>query len=336
MSRTRVGAAVVVAAALALWVFVELPSKPSIPGRGSSAASRGAGNGADTEALVVFPPGRPGAAPRPASLRGTDVDGGLVVDAEGHFVVTRDAIEMFDYFFIASGEESHESIVGRIRAEIERRLPPEERAAAFALLDRYLAYRERVATLAQDGSPRSLADTFDRVVELRRDIFGDDADLLFGGEEARVRVSLAQREIARDPSLTDAERVALIEALYAELPEEQRLARARAVAPARLRASEAALREEGAGDAEIRAHRADLFGEEAADRLAALDRERAAWDARLEEYRRARDGVLADPSLGPNQRTAAIKALREANFEGPERLRVEALDRIAAAEEDAS
>lgn len=331
MSRARLGAAAVVAAALALWAFVEPPSNRTVAERVSSATSSDStGARSAPDALVVFPSDRPGAAPRPGSLRGTDVDGGLVIDAEGHFVVTRDAIEMFDYFFVASGEESDEAIVRRIRAEIERRLPPGEREAALALLARYLAYREAAAALARDGSTRSPAEAFERVVELRHEIFGEDADVLFGDEEARVRISLAQREIARDSSLTEAERQALIEALYAELPEEQRLARERAIAPARLRASEAALREAGAGDADIRAHRTELFGEEAADRLAALDRERAAWDARLEEYRRARDAVLADPSLGPQQRDAAVRALLEANFDGPERLRVEALDRIAA------
>ena len=59
----------------------------------------------------------PGAAadglPRPRSLRGTRVDGGLVVDAAGRFVPTIDARRLFDYFLTASGEVPDDLVPGR-------------------------------------------------------------------------------------------------------------------------------------------------------------------------------------------------------------------------------
>lgn len=297
-------------------------------------AERADGTARDVPAGIVSPPelGPGGSvAPRPESLRGTEVDGGLVVDEAGNFVVTPDAIEMFDYFFVASGEEPDEDIVARIIAEIERRLGPGATAIALQLLDRYLEYRARVSELAAVGAARSLAEQFEDVVALRREIFGDDADLLFGSEEARVRVALAQREIALDPSIPDDERAELIDALNEELPESDRLARERATAPARLLEVEAQLRSEGASETEIRERRADLFGDDAADRLAELDRARAAWDARVASYRRERDAIAADPALTEVEREAAVSALLDGSFDGPERLRVEALDRIEAA-----
>ena len=73
------------------------------------------------------------------------------------------------------------------------------------------------------------------------------------------------------------------------------------------------------------------FGPEAAARLAALDARRAAWAARVADYRAERERV--DPPGEPDDseaRAAAIAALRDARFTGAERLRIEALDRLEA------
>src|SRR5262249_39840908 len=81
--------------------------------------------------------------PRPRSLRGTRVDGGLAVDAAGRFMATPDARRLFDYFLATAGEETPERIRARIVAAIEQRLSGDAARDATALLDRYLAYRER-------------------------------------------------------------------------------------------------------------------------------------------------------------------------------------------------
>src|SRR5882724_6410971 len=55
---------------------------------------------------------------RPRSLRGTRIDGGLVVDADGRFVATIDARRLFDYFLTASGEVPADLLRARILREI--------------------------------------------------------------------------------------------------------------------------------------------------------------------------------------------------------------------------
>lgn len=267
---------------------------------------------------------------RPGSLRGTDVDGGFVVDAAGRFVVTPDALDLFDYFFVAHGEESDAAIVARIEEEIGQRLDPAARPAALRLLARYLDYRRRGAALAADAAGSSPAETHEAVVAMRRDVFGADAERLFAEEEARARVALAQREIATDPSLAEHERRELIEALHLELPEEERLARERATAPARWLRAEAALRDAGATAAEIRAEREQRFEPAVVERLADLDRRREAWDARVAEWRRERDEIAADPALTETEKARAIESSLSRRFDGPERRRVEALERIEA------
>jgi len=267
----------------------------------------------------------------PDSLRGTDVDGGLAVDAAGRFVPTPDAIALFDYFFAARGEEPDADIIRRIQREIRARLPESAVPDALALLDAYLVYRERARALAALPAAADLSERLALLHALRVEVFGAAlAETLFGEDEARVRAALERRRILADPALDDAERVRQLEAVEASLPEAERAARAEAEAPLALWHEEARLRAAGGNDADVHALRASRFGPEAAARLAALDAERAAWTARVDDYRAARAALVADAGLGPEAKAAALEALLAERFTAPERMRIEALDRIAA------
>jgi len=70
-----------------------------------------------------------------------------------------------------------------------------------------------------------------------------------------------------------------------------------------------------------------MLGAEAAARLAELDRQRAAWTARLEDYR-ARRAAIEGSISDPGDRTSAIEDLLARSFSAEERIRVEALDRM--------
>src|SRR5262249_56086368 len=144
-------------------------------GRGASgggAGRWGAGGGGGATAAPSDSPQAPAAKPgRPRSLRGTRVDGGLAVDADGRFVPGPETRRLFDYFLTATGEEPPERTRSRIVAEIERRLPPSARAEAVALLDRYLDYRERARTFEASGD---LAARGEAPARLRGEIFRAD------------------------------------------------------------------------------------------------------------------------------------------------------------------
>ncbi len=275
---------------------------------------------------------------RPASLRGTDVDGALFVDEAGHFHATTDAIEMFEYFFAATGEESYEDIVARIVAAIHKRLGPVAAREAIAFLERYLDYRKRAGALDGEAvAGESLLTRFERLRALRRQIFGEElAAKLFGTDEAYARTRLQQQQVAEDQSLSEEERRRRIEELNRELmgqlPEEAIAARERSLAPLKLIDDEARLREQGATDEEVHALRVERFGEEAAGRLAELDRSRAHWQSRLDEYRETRRGIETDPSLSSQERSRAVEGLLADSFSDTERRRVAALDRMADAD----
>lgn len=279
---------------------------------------------------VVSRDAEPGDPPLPASLVGTEPDGGLVTDASGAFVPTRDALDLFDYYLAAIGEEPLETIVGRIERAIRTQLDPPD--AALDLLDRYLAYREEVrrlvATEGLDALP--LERRAQLLREIRRGAFGSElAARLFGEEEDRVREALAWRRIATDPSLAPDERAERLAALEAELPASVQERWARATIAQRVLEDEAALRAEGASDAEIQALHEREFGAEAAARLAALDRSRAEWDARVAAYREERARLEAEPFPDTAARDAEVEELRADHFAGPELVRIRALDEMA-------
>ena len=327
-ARFLIGAAGVLAAGTATWLALRAPDETSAePAREPAPArvSAPAPSGGTTEALTIAD-----LPPLPASLAGSQPDGALVRDADGRFVPTRDALDLFDYFLAASGEEPDAQIRARIEAAIAERL--DDPAPALELLERYLAYRGEARALFMDENAAALPleRRLQRIRELRRAHFGELADALFSDEEERWRADIERLHVLHDPRLAEEERAARLEALDAELPESAREARAVATAAFNLRRDEARLRAEGASDAEVGALREARFGPEAAARLAALDQARAAWGARVAAYRAERERVAAREPADAEARAAAIAALRDAHFTGAERLRIEALDRLDA------
>jgi lipase chaperone LimK len=268
---------------------------------------------------------------RPRSLAGTRPDGGLDVDPRGRLRPSATTRRLFDYFLSATGEEPVERIRARIVALIERRLAPTAVSDATALLDRYLAYRESARDLAAHGLDAApLEERLEAVVRLRREVLGSaDAEALFGEEEARDRAALASQRALADPALSPDERARALAEARAALPAPIRDAEATATLPMRLATEEAALRAGGGSDADVQRLREESVGPEAAARLAALDRERAAWQSRLDAYRAERATIDADASRSDAERERARAALLAARFAPAERPRVEALDEIA-------
>ncbi len=318
--------AVLAAIGLALGIWTIREQRPvadnvavSVTGRFAPAAAPGSS--------AVAAPGA-STPPLPASLRDTDVPSGFAVDPDGHFRATREALELFDYFFSARGEEPDDWIRRRIDGEIDARLAPPARAQALAFLDAYLRYREQARALFESGfEDLPLEIRFQRIRELRRSVFGAaDTETLFGAEEDRIRIDLERRRVAQDPALSPDERAQRLAALDDRLPPEVREAHAAARAAVDLREAEARLRAEGAGDSEIQALREQRFGPEAAARLAALDRERAAWQARLDEWRTTREALETRLADDPVQRAHALEEARAERFTAREQLRIEAIE----------
>jgi lipase chaperone LimK len=333
VARIAVGVAILGGAVLA---WRSCRTRLQLPEPATSAAAPAAprpGSGAPAAAAVAaapapFAPAAPAAqaAALPRSLEGTDADGAVTADAAGHLVVDLELRRLFDHFLSATGEEPLAAIRARILAALRARLPEPAVAEAAAILDQYLAYRDAARQLALPTDPRAgLA----AVHELRARLFAPDvARAFFADEETAILAALDRRDVALDPALSPAERDRRIAEIDARLPAAVREARAAATAPIDELDRERAMRAAGATDQQIAQARTAAVGSDAAARLAELDRAHAAWDARLAKFRAARAALLADPQLDDAERSHRIEQLLATSFSPPERIRVEALDRI--------
>ncbi len=269
------------------------------------------------------------AAELPGSLAGADADGAVAADASGHLVIDLELRRLFDHFLAASGEEPLATMRARIIAVLHARLPPDAAAEAIAILDRYLAYRDAARGLPPTTSDR---EGLTQVHALRARMFTPEvARAFFADEEAATFAALDRRDVMTDPALSDAERARRVAELEARIPASVREARAAAMVPLDAMNREAALRAAGASDAEITAARTTTFGADGAARLAELDRARAAWDARLAQFRAVRKALLADATLDDAARSARLEALLVQSFTPPERIRVEAIEQLPPA-----
>ncbi len=209
----------------------------------------------------------------------------LRLDEAGDLVVGPEVLRLFDYYLSATGEERTPALHARIVAAIHRRIEGDRaRGQAVALLDTYLGYREATRRLRPEGDDPGAR--FVAVKALRRSHFGEAvAEKLFGPEERALAVALEQRRALTDPALSPADRERRLEEAEAHLPTAAREARAAATRPLRERSEEEDMRAAGASDEDVRAYRVAQDGEEAADRLADLDRRRAEWQGRLAAFR---------------------------------------------------
>ncbi|MGE3730003.1 MAG: lipase secretion chaperone [Lysobacterales bacterium] len=262
----------------------------------------------------------------PVSLAGSLPDGEPEQDSGGRLRPSRGLRRLFDYFLTAQGERELPAIRQLLQDYLDERYPATLVAEVMREFDRYLDYQAALASLPPETD---LIARLDALVGLRRRWFdAATAEAFFGEEERMTRTTLARLAIARDPDLDAGERRARLDALAENLPAEQTALAAEAETALRIAAQTEQLDARGADAATRRSERAALFGEEAAERLARLDQDRAHWDARLAAYTQARDAIRADPALSPAEIAAHLAALRASRFDASEQRRIASLEAI--------
>lgn len=327
------GAAVVVAAGLGYWLA---GSKASTEGDGSDVAliTSGkdgmAGRVVDPATLVT------GLESMPASLRDTEVDGELEVDAAGRLKITNGIRRMFDYFLSATGEESLETILARIRAYIRHKVPSGPAAEAERLLDAYIAYKRGLDGIQQVAPPSSgqmdlqaVRYQMQQVSALRTQYFSPEViAAFFGDEDAYDQYTLSRLDILQNRQLTAAARAEQLAALEQQLPPALQESMKAINQYQNLQALTEDWQKRSGSPAELRQIRENLVGAEAADRLESLDRERSQWSQRMTAWLAERASLLANASLGQADREAQVAAMRQQRFDASEILRVESLERM--------
>ncbi len=264
--------------------------------------------------------------PLPASLRGTEVDGRLQVDANGNLLINDQLRHLFDYYLSANGEETPKQAQERVRQYLNQQLDEPARVQALTIFEHYLSYLQAVAELEQDFPVLDDLDALwareEAVQRLRASLFDPAVhEAFFAGEEVYNRFTLERLAINRNPDLSPDQRAAEIEALRENLPE----ALQQLLVPQLhqdLRQQTRVLTEQNASAADIRDLRLGLVGPEATVRLEALDQQRAEWQARVSDFSREREAILQQPGLAEQDKQAAIDALLQARFASNEQQRL--------------
>lgn len=255
------------------------------------------------------------------------MDGELAFHDDGRLRIDLGLRRLFDYALSLQGEFSLAEIRQLLHHWVESRHDGAVADAVLAQFERYLALKQDEAQLAGISD---LDERLAALMDLREQHFGADADALFGDDEAYAIHTLQRLALLRDRTLSADQRAAALAELDARRPEAERVAERDSLSAVIAAEHERQLAEHTVSPEQAQEERAALWGEEAAERLAALDAERAAWDARLADYAAARQRVLGDPRLSAAARESALAALRQRGFSEAEQRRIASLEAIGA------
>ncbi len=223
----------------------------------------------------------------PESLVGTEMLGGLVVDNDGNFIPSNTSLDLFNYFFTASGEESLATIRQRIEAIIYQQLFPPADQQALDFLQQFIDYRDAGADFKEriNYEGMNLREQAEALKALRREYYGEElADTLFAQEELVRELYIAKKETLENKHLSPEQREALLNTIDQQFPESIKAGRKAAARPLASQQMVRSMLEKGASETDIYNYRKQEFGEDAAIRLQALDNNRAHLQQQVDEF----------------------------------------------------
>lgn len=296
------------------------------------------GQGADGMTTAAVTPAHftTGLESLPGSLRDTEVDGELEVDANGRLKITNGIRRIFDYFLSGVGEEPMESALARIRAYIRHKLPAGPAAEAEKILDGYIAYKRGLEAVQEAAPPANgqidlaaVRHQMQQVQALRTQYLSQEViTAFFGDEDAYDRYTLGRLDVLQNKQLTPATRAQQLAALEQQLPPAMQESMKAINQYQNLQALTDDWQKRKGSPTELRQIRENLVGPEATDRLENLDRERGQWDQRMTAWFSERAAIMANTSLGEQDRQRQVEAARQQRFQATEMVRVESLERM--------
>lgn len=267
----------------------------------------------------------------PASLQGTEVDGGLRVDDNGNLIINHDIRRVFDYFLSTMGAESLEQIEQRLLAYIRHQLPAAAALQAEQLLEGYLALNRGLSALQAPEEPddnialetNTLRERLLSIQSLRRQYLpADVVDAFYADDDALDQLALGRMDIMEDPALSADQRTQALANLEQSLPPHLLRVMSELNKQQQLNTLTERLRDNGGSDADLYQLRDSFYGSEAADRLAQLDQSRQQWQTRTARWLSERDRLIAAQNIDEADRQHQIDRLRREYFEAHELNRV--------------
>jgi lipase chaperone LimK len=297
-----------------------------------------------TALVLVGLRGMPMAAPRAAdaapvsdakpaalsSLAGTTPDGAATTSADNALVLDPALIRLFDYYLTTVGERPIAAISAQVARDLDARLAPLAARQAKDLFARYVQFKTALkARRPAKPSGRSvdmLREGLRMMLALRATYFNEaESQALFGPQDAEASAALARMAIEQDPALDAQQRRERLAALDARLPASVRADREAPRAVVHLEEAAQQIRAQGGSEDDVYRMRAAATSPEAANRLADVDRDEAAWKARIATYQAQRGAVLSAPGSDAD-RQAAMSDLRNRLFTPEEQRRLAAYE----------
>lgn len=269
---------------------------------------------------------------KPSSLFDTEVDGGFLIDEHGQFVANRSALQVFLYFFSASGEEPDAVIRSRILLHaINQGVSEQALIDIAATLDRYMAFRLAAKELITSGEWvfDDLQHRFELITQLREEVLGYELSQAFFSKQDQLQLNaLERRNIEADISLTEEEKHSQLSQLAQQSPSAQTQAYQSNLKRTKVREQVAQLKTQGASKEEIFNIRSQAYGDAAATRLQILDDQRRDWQRRLTAFSEARTQLQQNSLIGSDQYQNEMNGLYQQFFKPEELPKVKAYERF--------
>ncbi|MFZ3507940.1 lipase secretion chaperone [Vibrio harveyi] len=231
--------------------------------------------------------------------------------------------DFFEYTLSGLGEQSLEEIKANVKTG-ESQL--DSLGISAELFETYLAYKEALSKLEPfEGNSLSLNELKqlnNAILAMQSTFFTDEQIAQLFDAENRLRQLAIDKLAIRETELdADSQQQMLEENLASQPKYIQQSERNNALVIELNQTSEMSAQEKYLA-------RVDLVGEEGAERLQALDEQRASFTTSLDDYLEKRAEILDNNFLGEEEKKTEIAGLREQSFEQNQWRRVEALERI--------
>ena len=272
----------------------------------------------------------------PRSLKGTQVDGEIIIDENKQLVVTEGLRRLFDYFLSAIGEEDEAVIFARVESYIRHHTPEPAASQAVAIFSKYVAYLKALpeiekrygnlqlqATKNGELDLNAIAQQKQDVANLRQQYFDKTTiEAFFGASDSYDDYSMEMVRINQNEQMSEAQKQAARQDYVSRLPDGAIKTNIMQQANLNeLMARTEQMKAAGASPEALYNMRRELVGAPAAERLAQVDQEDANFDQRFKQYQTQKQQLLSQ-NADKAQAQTQIHQIEQQLFNETERKRL--------------
>ena len=272
----------------------------------------------------------------PRSLKGTQVDGEIIIDENKQLVVTEGLRRLFDYFLSAIGEEDEAVIFARVESYIRHHTPEPAASQAVAIFSKYVAYLKALpeiekrygnlqlqATKNGELDLNAIAQQKQDVANLRQQYFDKTTiEAFFGASDSYDDYSMEMVRINQNEQMSEAQKQAARQDYVSRLPDGAIKTNIMQQANLNeLMARTEQMKAAGASPEALYNMRRELVGAPAAARLAQVDQQDADFDQRFKQYQTQKQQLLSQ-NADKAQAQTQINQIEQQLFNETERKRL--------------